>query len=75
MFNEHYMYENMTISGQSYNNKVTVEVSSESDILEFLEAVKVVAIGLTYQEGSWKRAIIELASQYEDEETLDILGL
>ncbi len=75
MFNENYKYQSMTISGQSYNNKVTVEVSAESDILEFLEAVKVVAIGLTYQEGSWKRAIMELASQYEDEETLDTLGL
>jgi hypothetical protein len=67
MFEEMNKYDGMTISGQAYNNRVEVEVSEESDIFEFLAACRVVAIGLTYHENSWKRAIIELAQEYQEE--------
>jgi hypothetical protein len=67
MFDENYKYDGMTITGAAYNNRVEVEVSAESDIFEFLSACRTVAIGLTYHENSWKRAIIELAQEYEEE--------
>lgn len=64
MIEETYKYSGMVISGHAYDNRVEVEVNEESDIFGFLEAARVVALGLTYQEGSWRRAIIELAEQY-----------
>lgn len=67
MFEESYKYDRMTIAGAAYNNRVEVEVSEEADIFEFLAACRVVAIGLTYHENSWKRAIIELAQEYQEE--------
>jgi hypothetical protein len=57
----------MTIAGAAYNNRVEVEVSADSDIFEFLTACRTVAIGLTYHEDSWKRALIELAQEYQNE--------
>lgn len=56
--------ERLTLTGQSYNNKITVEISADCDIHEFLDACKTIAIGLTYHEKSWEMGIQQKAEDY-----------
>ena len=52
----------------SYGRTTTVEVDhADVDMGEFLDIMKVLAIGMTFHEDTWKRNIIELAAQYEEE--------
>jgi hypothetical protein len=52
----------------SYGRTTTVEVDhADVDMEEFLDIVKVMAIGMTFHEDTWKRSIIELGAQYEEE--------
>lgn len=52
----------------SYGRTTTVEVDhSDVDMEEFLDIMKVLAIGMTFHEDTWKRSIIELGAQYEEE--------
>ena len=52
----------------SYDRTTTVEVDHcDVDMVEFLDIVKVLAIGMTFHEDTFKRGIIELAAQYEEE--------
>jgi hypothetical protein len=52
----------------SYDRTTTVEVDHlDVDMEEFLDIVKVLAIGMTFHEDTFKRGIIELAAQYEEE--------
>ena len=52
----------------SYGRTTTVEVEhADVDMGEFLDIMKVLAIGMTFHEDTWKRNIIELAAQYEEE--------
>jgi hypothetical protein len=52
----------------SYDRTTTVEVDHcDVDMGEFLDIVKVLAIGMTFHEDTFKRGIIELAAQYEEE--------
>ena len=52
----------------SYDRTTTVEVEHcDVDMGEFLDIVKVLAIGMTFHEDTFKRGIIELAAQYEEE--------
>jgi hypothetical protein len=57
-------YQKLLLSAQSYNNKVTVEIPCDSNLAEFLEACKTLAIGVTYSEVSWHNVIIALADEY-----------
>lgn len=71
MYRDQYEFSHMEISGQAYNSKVTVQISQDSDLREFLDACKTVAIGLTYQEASWRQTIMDLADEYRDEIELE----
>jgi len=52
----------------SYGRTTTIEVDHcDVDMEEFLDIVKVLAIGMTFHEDTFKRGIIELAAQYEEE--------
>lgn len=52
----------------SYGRTTTVEVDhADVDMGEFLDIMKVMAIGMTFHEDTWKRSIIELGAQYEEE--------
>jgi len=52
----------------SYDRTTTVEVDHcDVDMEEFLDIVKVLAIGMTFHEDTFKRGIIELGAQYEEE--------
>lgn len=66
------MYNNINkptkFSVTSYGRTTTVEVDhSDVDMGEFLDIMKVLAIGMTFHEDTWKRCIIELGAQYEEE--------
>lgn len=45
---------------------VTVEFSEDSDMGEFLEHCKTLAIGATYQSESWEDAICALADEIHE---------
>ena len=52
----------------SYDRTTTVEVDHcDVDMEEFLDIIKVLAIGMTFHEDTFKRGIIELGAQYEEE--------
>ena len=52
----------------SYDRTTTVEVDHcDVDMGEFLDIIKVLAIGMTFHEDTFKRGIIELGAQYEEE--------
>jgi hypothetical protein len=52
----------------SYDRTTTIEVDHcDVDMGEFLDIVKVLAIGMTFHEDTFKRGIIELGAQYEEE--------
>lgn len=52
----------------SYDRTTTVEVDHlDVDMAEFLDIMKVLAIGMTFHEDTFKRSIIELGAQYEEE--------
>jgi len=52
----------------SYDRTTMIEVDHcVVDMGEFLDIVKVLAIGMTFHEDTFKRGIIELAAQYEEE--------
>jgi hypothetical protein len=67
MFNNNYEFNKLTVTAQSYNNKVSMELPLDVDLNEFVNACKVLAIGLTYHEDSWKRVIMDLADEYRNE--------
>ena len=59
----------MKISIEQYGVKVTIEVDNDDQtIFELLEQFKSVALALTYQEESWKDAVMEMAELYREEE-------
>jgi hypothetical protein len=52
----------------SYDRTTTVEVDHlDVDMEEFLDIVKVLAIGMTFHEDTFKRSIIELGEMYKEE--------
>jgi hypothetical protein len=56
----------------SYDRTTTIEVDHcDVDMGEFLDIVKVLAIGMTFHEDTFKRGIIELAETYKDEDSED----
>jgi hypothetical protein len=62
------IYKTTKFSVTSYGRTTTVEVDhADVDMEEFLDIVKVMAIGMTFHEDTWKRSIIELGAQYEEE--------
>ena len=59
----------------SYGRTTTVEVDHcDVDMEEFLDIVKVLAIGMTFHEDTFKRGIIEMAEMYKSEEFENELG-
>jgi hypothetical protein len=74
MFDNNYEFNKLTVAAQSYNNKVSVELPLDSDLNEFVNACRVLAIGLTYHEDSWKRVIINMADEYREERTDELAG-
>ena len=59
----------MNISVEQDTMKVTNELLRDDlNIFELLEHFKSVTLALTYQEGSWKDAICEMAELYREEE-------
>ena len=62
------LYKTTKFSVTSYGRTITVEVDhADVDMEEFLDIAKVMAIGMTFHEDTWKRCIIELGAQYEEE--------
>jgi len=62
------LYKTTKFSVTSYGRTITVEVDhADVDMEEFLDIAKVMAIGMTFHEDTWKRSIIELGAQYEEE--------
>ena len=62
------LYKTTKFSVTSYGRTTTVEVDhADVDMGEFLDIMKVMAIGMTFHEDTWKRSIIELGAQYEEE--------
>jgi hypothetical protein len=62
------LYKTTKFSVTSYGRTTTVEVDHcDVDMEEFLDIVKVLAIGMTFHEDTFKRGIIELGAQYEEE--------
>ena len=62
------LYKTTKFSVTSYGRTITVEVdNADVDMEEFLDIAKVMAIGMTFHEDTWKRSIIELGAQYEEE--------
>jgi hypothetical protein len=62
------IYKTTKFSVTSYGRTTTVEVDhADVDMEEFLDIMKVMAIGMTFHEDTWKRSIIELGAQYEEE--------
>ena len=62
------IYKTTKFSVTSYGRTTTVEVDhADVDMEEFLDIAKVMAIGMTFHEDTWKRSIIELGAQYEEE--------
>ena len=62
------IYKTTKFSVTSYGRTTTVEVDhADVDMGEFLDIMKVMAIGMTFHEDTWKRSIIELGAQYEEE--------
>ena len=52
----------------SYDRTTTVEVDHcDVDMEEFLDIIKVLAIGMTFHEDTFKKGIIELAEVYKEE--------
>jgi hypothetical protein len=64
---EMYEYEKLTLSAQAYNNKVTIELPRDSNLSDFLEGCKTLAVGITYSEATWRDMIIALADEYRSE--------
>jgi hypothetical protein len=67
MFTTRCEFNKLTVTAQAYNNKVSMELPLDAGLTEFIDACKVLAIGLTYHENSWKRAIIDMADEYREE--------
>jgi hypothetical protein len=75
MFDNNYEFNKLTVAAQSYNNKVSVELPLDSNLNEFVNACRVLAIGLTYHEDSWKRVIIDMADEYREELAVEFGGV
>jgi hypothetical protein len=56
-------------SATSYGKTTTVEFDhSDLDMEEFLDTMRVLAIGMTFHEDTFKRGIIEMAEMYKEED-------
>ena len=68
------MYNNLTpkptiLTMENYGKKVTVEFDhSDLDINEIMEAFYSLAIGMGYHPNSFKRWVIEMAEEYNEED-------
>ena len=58
------------VSATQWGKTVTIEVDhSDTDLLELIEMFKGLAVGLEYNESSWRSVIKELGAIYEEEDT------
>ena len=58
------------VSATQWGKTVTIEVDhSDTDLLELIEMFKGLAVGLEYNESSWRNVIKELGAIYEEEDT------
>jgi len=57
--------DKLTLTGQSYNNEVSISIEEDSTIGEVLDAFKVIMMGLTFSPEQFNQAIIELAQEIE----------
>ncbi len=64
MYDEQYM----KISGEAYGSTVTVQISQDSNLYDFVQACRTVALGLTFHEQSWREVIMDIADEYRDED-------
>jgi transposase len=61
------------VSATQWGKTVTIEVDhSDTDLLELIEMFKGLAVGLEYNESSWRNVIKELGALYEEEDTDDL---
>jgi transposase len=61
------------VSATQWGKTVTIEVDhSDTDLLELIEMFKGLAVGLEYNESSWRTVIKELGAMYEEEDTDDL---
>lgn len=61
---------NMKMSVTAYNKTVTIEFPEDSDIREFIDVCKNLAMSAGYLESSWKDAVYQLVDEYEFEEKM-----
>lgn len=57
--------DKLILTGQSYNNEVSISIDEDSTIGEVLDAFKVITMGLTFSPEQFNQAIIELAQELE----------
>jgi hypothetical protein len=58
--------DKLTLTGQSYNNEVSISIEEDSTIGEVLDAFKVITMGLTFSSEQFNQAIIDLAQEIEE---------
>lgn len=58
--------DKLTLTGQSYNNEVSISIEEDSTIGEVLDAFKVIMMGLTFSSEQFNQAIIDLAQEIEE---------
>lgn len=67
-----YIYDKLTVTAQNYNKKISVEIPSDTDLYDLMQAFKTLTIGLTYNSDNWKEVILQLAEEYREiDEMLD----
>jgi hypothetical protein len=71
---KNYMYENMTLSAEAYNRKITITLPADADMFDFMEACRTLAVGLTFPEGLWDDAVLERAELTNSKNEVDING-
>ena len=61
------MNSNMTLTAEAYGRKIIVEIPDASNVFNFIDACRLLAIGVTYHEDSWDDAILEKADEIKHE--------
>lgn len=58
--------DKLVLTAEAYDRKITIEIPAGSSASELLQAFRGLALGLTYFESSWDRAVIEYAEEVND---------
>lgn len=70
-----YIYDKLTVTAQNYNKKISVEIPSDTDLYDLMQAFKTLTIGLTYNSDNWKEVILQLAEEYREIDEMNLQRL